>query len=539
MPSKSPASRSPRNARRRSISRGSSGGGQVLEVSAVTVARNESSGKEEVVLQKLSIADDKKNTFFSRVYLLFSSLYELIDWPFKRFEEFSVANEEPIKFLKKISLLAFSGYAVYQLTQIQEELMRPISLREIFTYEPLTYLAVGMFGDFIDRIHFIPKVMSYQWRLGTMIVTTVKSTISPATLGFILACYGHTIVYAFIFIILFAFANIVHFAFLVAPVTLVLWWFDCSDISVMNLHIGTCLVLLQIGLSYIAAVKSLTKIFDSIPRIVSYSITYSIAVVDQISHCFFTNVCYNRLAWMSGWFAFAGMIHPPLTFCIDNRAHGKHYWYGAGDCPNPSYHTEVLNCMCKIDLGCGSYESTANNELCNVYCNQETNRMNILRLFDNVDLCLGFGHVMFISLIFAIVFQAVYKLQKQAIIHGTVSYGLYLWSYYDDESTSALAVLTKATGVAVATTISYPALITFQNIVACRLTRSIGLDLSPPDAIPLSPAEAWTIFISSCRIIFVSVCEGVGIAVSVLTFRYYIHNQLQLKEMPYGFCNVK
>lgn len=61
--------------------------------------RNESSGKGKVILKKSSMSDDKKNTFFSRVYLLFSSLYELIDRPFKRFEEFSVANAEPIQFL--------------------------------------------------------------------------------------------------------------------------------------------------------------------------------------------------------------------------------------------------------------------------------------------------------------------------------------------------------------------------------------------------------------------------------------------------------
>ena len=293
-------------------------------------------------------------------------------------------------------------------------------------------------------------------------------------------------------------------------------------------------VIAQIIFTYLRAVNTVNYIFDYIPRAISYTITYSIAIGDQLSGCFFTNIFYNRLAWSAGWFAFSGLIHPPLYFCVDERMLGPKNWEGAPThCPNPSWHDQILNCMCKSDLDCKE-------QSCIDYCDKETNQLNILRLFSDVDLCLSFGHFMFASLLFAIIFQAVHKLQKQAIIHGTVFYGLYLWTNYgDSKSAGFLTVISDFTGVAFATSMSYPVLVEFQNKVSCRITRSIGLDLSPPDSIPLSLSEAWSVLVSSWRTILLSIVEGASIAISVYMFRYSLHSQFKIIPEPNGFCDNK
>ena len=130
----------------------------------------------------------------------------------------------------------------------------------------------------IDGIPFIPKVMSYQWRLiRDDDCDNCEVHNFPCKFGFyigLLRAFNCVCIYLCPVVCIIQHL-LFYFSRCVAPVTLVLWMFDSSDISVMNLHIGTCLVLLQIVLSYINAVKSLIKIFDSIPRIVSYSITYS------------------------------------------------------------------------------------------------------------------------------------------------------------------------------------------------------------------------------------------------------------------------
>ena len=119
--------------------------------------------------------------------------------------------------------------------------------------------------------------------------------------------------------------------------------------------------------------------------------------------CMLTNVMYNRSVWLIEWHWFQGWINFwPMLFCYDNRAN-----------PSSGHHDRLYE-ICVGDLGSDA----------NKFCRDVTGTSNTYRLMAQPAPCLSIAHVFFIGLIFAALFHAMHKLQKQAIIHMTTWIGL-------------------------------------------------------------------------------------------------------------------
>jgi len=333
-------------------------------------------------------------------------------------------------------------------------------------------------------------------------------------IGLSLALWGHLIVYSSVFFLALFYRLAINGlvgGLILLPLQLDMVPIDLDPETEQNLVLGVSM--LVVGISAMHAMSVVHAIFDYFPRIISHSIVFAIAILDQSAGCLLTNFFYNRTVWYAGWNLWGGWVRFPLLFCYDSRANGEKLWVGLpAGCRNPSYHVEALNCLCKNDV-C----SSMNPDGCNSFCDWTTSYLNIYRLSEDYSTCLHTVHIFFMALLFGIIFTLMHKLQKQLIINGTVSAGLYMWMNYGSGAVLDAVSGYWNLGLVAATA---PAMVIFQNQVTTRITRSVGLDLSPPDgSIPLSASEALTMTLSAIRLVAIAMPEGAMIVVAAFAFR--------------------
>ena len=219
-----------------------------------------------------------------------------------------------------------------------------------------------------------------------------------------------------------------------------------------------------------------------------------------------TNVLYNKTVWWIEWNLFNGLIKFwPMLFCYDSRAlmASKHHAY--------------LKAQCIDDLGSSAAK----------FCSDVTGESNTYRIAADTQTCLSIGHVFYVALIFAALYHVMHKLQKQAIIQVTTFAGMWLMNDFVQDY-NYLGLLSF---------INYGGALLFQTHVSSRITRTLGLDLSPPDQIPLSLAEAWVSLYAGIRTVVLSMHKGLLIVALAWGARLANKGTLPVDVSPFP-CNL-
>jgi hypothetical protein len=362
------------------------------------------------------------------------------------------------------------------------------------------------------------QLVMYSW-------SKVNAVLGPGLIGLLLAYWGHPLVYLAAFMFYFIRNSIVYTFF----VGIFVWFAGLAGTSW-----GLLLPLAPIVLAYARAFHKVHTLADTFPIMGASILASSVCFFDQMLSCLLTNVLYNRLVWTVGWKSFLGYIRFPLLFCYDDRAHGTHHWASARfyGCPSVSTHAEVLECICNYDLGC-----TTIGKGCSEFCSQIASDSNIYRLPSDYNTCLSIAHVFFCALVFALFYQALHQVQRRAIIHFTAIYGMYL----------AAPAIAAYNHFGLLTGVCYTAAVVFQTAISCRTTRMIGLDVSPPDKMPVTVAEVLNAVYAFARTVIISMPCGVAIPVSIfflklsaqMSFAAYFNINLGSDFQPAFFCTTE
>jgi hypothetical protein len=357
------------------------------------------------------------------------------------------------------------------------------------------------------------QLVMYSW-------SSMNAVFGPGLIGLLLAYWGHPLVYLAVFMFYLIRNSIVYTFFVgifvwIAGLTGTLW--------------GLLLSLAPIVLASARAYHKVHTLADTFPIMGASILAASVCFLDQMLSCFLTNVLYNRLVWTVGWKSFLGYIRFPLLFCYDDRAHGSHHWAGALQygCPSVSTHAEVLQCLCSYDLAC-----TEIGKGCSEFCSRIASDSNIYRLPSDYNTCLSIGHVFFCALVFAFLYQALHQVQRRAIIHFTAMYGMYL----------AAPAIAAYNHFGLLTGVCYTAAVVFQTAISCRTTRMLGLDVSPPDKMPLTVAEVLNAVYAFARAVIVCMPRGIAIPVSIFFLKVWAYSHFGLSKLfgpdsqPAFFC---
>ena len=305
-----------------------------------------------------------------------------------------------------------------------------------------------------------------------------------------LSFFGHTTFYLAVFSLI----TLRKLLFLTPAIALLQWGIVGFLDQDAGVHLSGSMVnivtspllaaVLPIGIAAAMGAAETAAVFDFIPTVIATIVSFVLAFSDQMVACSLTNIFYNRAVWWIEWNSFQGLVRFwPMLFCADDRAGSN----------SPAHH-DYLKQKCIQDLG-GFKDAVES------FCQDVTGPSNTYRLMAEYNPCVSIGHVFFIGLIFACLYHAMHKLQKQAIIHITSTVGLYLLQ----DSIDKFDYFNLLTGGL------YGFAVIFQSQVTSRITRSLGLDLSPPDQIPLSFAEAWFSLYSGIRMVVLSMHRGIGI----------------------------
>ena len=344
-----------------------------------------------------------------------------------------------------------------------------------------------------------------QFRIFTQIFSLIQHVGGPVALGLTLTFFGHTLFYLFIF-------SLCTFRALLfwTPIFSTLQ-FGLIYVGLESMGSGTLVAIaanpllpavLPIGVAALKGVSDTAAIMDYIPVAIASCLTLVLAVFDQLVGCMITNVFYNQAVWWIEWNSFHGLIKFwPMLFCYDGRAgmSAKHHAY--------------LQKQCVDDLGADA----------SAFCRDVTGPSNTYRIAADAQICLSIGHVFFVALIFAFLYHGMHKLQKQAIIQLTSFIGM--WFMNDQiQDYNYFGLLSF---------VNYGGAVFFQHHISSRITRSLGLDLSPPDQIPLSFAEAWVSLYAGIRMVVLSMHKGLHIIVMAMVIVYGVKFNTGLDVSPF------
>lgn len=341
----------------------------------------------------------------------------------------------------------------------------------------------------------------FQWRLLGAPILWLISLIGVEGFGLGLLFWGHPFVYALIFE--------AHFVLLAVKLSLLfgtgLLLLQATQITAPD--IAAWLAVVPLLFSFPHALTCTRTIFDAIPGLAAFTATFLLATADQMVHCSMTSLFYNRSVWLLGWHQLGGWLQWPLLFCYNDQADSKRAWFPAGvprGCADATTHAQVLNCMCKADLR--SANKTLTSVLATRFCDSVTAPDNIYRLCTDMSTCLTIGHVVFCGLVYAVVYSGLHRAQRLFIIYATTFAGIYLAAPLIGRLGAPAFVTTAACSTAG---------VWFQYWVATRATRAMGLDVSPPDKIPVSFREAELMARAATRAVFLSMRGGIFIALCV------------------------
>ena len=136
------------------------------------------------------------------------------------------------------------------------------------------------------------------------------------------------------------------------------------------------------------------------------------------------------------------------------------------------------------------------------------------------------------ALVFAFFYQALHQVQRRAIIHFTAMYGMYL----------AAPAIAAYNHFGLLTGVCYTAAVVFQTAISCRTTRMLGLDVSPPDKMPLTVAEVLNAVYAFARAVIVCMPRGIAIPVSIFFLKVWAYSHFGLSKLfgpgsqPAFFC---
>ena len=351
----------------------------------------------------------------------------------------------------------------------------------------------------------IPVVGTYivQVRIFTQIFSLVQTIGGPVALGLTLTFFGHTLFYLAIFSLATCRALLFW-----TPVFSSLQWVALNALNngsnawAMSIVLNPLLpAVLPIGMAMMQGVSETAAIMDFIPTAIASVFGFGLAFADQIFNCMITNVFYNQAVWWIEWNSFNGLItFWPMLFCHDSRASMS------------SEHHKYLRDACIDDLGSSAAK----------FCSDVTGPSNTYRIAADAQTCLSIGHVFFVALIFAALYHGMHKLQKQAIIQLTTFAGMWLMNdFVQDYNYLGLFSF-----------INYGGALFFQTHVSSRITRTLGLDLSPPDQIPLSLAEAWVSLYAGIRTVVLSMHKGLHIVALAWVARLAMRGTLDFSPFP-------